>query len=140
MAEHKQPDLEGVSIERHIETASDPETVWRHLTEGELANVWMSGDVQIEARPGGDIRLRRDGDPDVWGTVEEALPAQRIQWSWRTDDGMPTLVEIELAPLEPGTRLTVRETLLPWRISGPGRSWEGPVASVAATGVVSLAA
>ena len=54
----------------------------------------------------------------TWGTVEEVIPAERLQWSWRTDEGLPTLVEIELAPTDTGTTLTVRETLLPWTVGG----------------------
>lgn len=129
MTEQAEPDQQGVSISRQLDTESEPSTVWAHLTDGDLVNVWMEGEIEIDVRPGGDIRLRRDGSPDVWGTVEESRPPERIQWSWRTDDGMPTLVEIDLIRLPRGTRVVVKETLLPWRVSGPDGFWEGPVAS-----------
>jgi hypothetical protein len=34
-------------------------------------------------------------------------------------------VEIELEPVDDGTALTVRETLLPWTITGLPPQWEG---------------
>jgi hypothetical protein len=59
------------------------------------------------------------------------VPGRRLQWSWRTDDGLPTQVEIELEPAEDGSALTVRETLLPWTITGPPPQWGGPLFPVA---------
>jgi uncharacterized protein YndB with AHSA1/START domain len=67
-----------------------------------------------------------DNGPVVWGTIEEVLPGRRLQWSWRTDDGLPTQVEIELEPTDGGTALTVRETLLPWRTTGLPPRWIDP--------------
>jgi hypothetical protein len=77
----------------------------------------------------------------VWGTVEEVIVNQRIQWSWRSDEGMPSLIEFELAPgaNEETTVVTVRETLLPWRISGPDGFTEWPEASLRSLTAVNAA-
>jgi uncharacterized protein YndB with AHSA1/START domain len=131
-------DPDRVSIERSIELDAGHETVWEHLTDGTLAGIWMEGEMSITPRVGGKITINNPDAAEVWGTVEQVVEGERIQWSWRTDEGMPTLVEIELAPSGAGTRITVRETLLPWQVSGPDGYWEGPVASAVAA--VSVAA
>lgn len=118
MAEQEYEDLTGdVTVARAIHLAADPASVWEHLTEGDLVSAWMGADVTIEPRQGGAIRMAGDGTTETFGVVEEIIPERRLQWSWRTNDGMPALVEIEIDPDGDGTRLTVRETLLPWQVT-----------------------
>jgi len=118
-------DLAGdVAVERSITLPANPDSVWEHLTDGHLLGDWMGDPIEIEPRPGGSITMTPDDGPLVWGTVEEVEPGRRLQWSWRTDDGLPTQVEIDLEPADDGmTSLTVRETLLPWRITGLPPQW-----------------
>lgn len=115
-----------IMVERTVTLPVDPGTVWERLTDENLVGDWMEGEVSIEARPGGAITMDPDDGAPVWGTVEEVVPGRRLQWSWRTDDGLPTQVEVELEPVEDGTTLTVRETLLPWTITGLPPQWGGP--------------
>lgn len=127
MDEERYEELAGdIAVERSISLPAVPDTVWEHLTHGHLVGDWMEGDVEIDARPGGRITMTPEEGPVVWGTVEEIVPGRRLQWSWRTDEGLPTQVEIELAPTEEGTDLTVRETLLPWKTHGLPPSWVDP--------------
>lgn len=127
MHEERFGELAGdITVERTVTLPADPPTVWEHLTDGELVGDWLEGQVQIEPRPGGDITMTPLEGPTVWGTVEEVVPGRRLQWSWRTDDGLPTQVEIELTPTEDGTILIVKETLLPWTITGLPPQWGGP--------------
>ena len=107
-----------VAVERSVDLDADPSVTWEHLTEGNLLSDWMEAPIEIDPRRGGRIEMTPDGGPVTWGTVEEVVVEKRIQWSWRTDDGLPTLVEIELTPTDAGTTLTVRETLLPWTVGG----------------------
>ena len=107
-----------VEVERTITLPTTPDVAWRYATDGDLLSDWMRGEVTIDARPGGRIEMERRGRAPVWGTVEVVEAPKRIQWSWRTDDGMPSQVEIELAPSDGACVITVRETLLPWRVSG----------------------
>jgi uncharacterized protein YndB with AHSA1/START domain len=120
-----------VAIEREVELAATPEDVWERITDSTMISDWMEGEVSIEPRPGGRITFATDGSPEVWGTVEEVVVNKRIQWSWRTDEGRPSLIEFELTPGadRSATVVTVRETLLPWRISGPDGFTEWPEAS-----------
>lgn len=119
-----------VTIERDVELMATPEQIWERITDSSMISEWMGGDVEIEPRPGGRITFSPEGGPGVWGTVEEVVVHERIQWSWRTDEGRPSLIEFELSPAEDGTTVIVRETLLPWRISGPDGFTEWPEASV----------
>jgi uncharacterized protein YndB with AHSA1/START domain len=112
-----------VTVERSVVLSAAPETVWDHLSDGELLSGWMDGDVTIDARRGGSIRMARPGAPDVWGGVEDVVPGRRLQWCWRTDDGLPTMVEIEVEPAGEGSRVTVRETLLPWQVTEAPPRW-----------------
>jgi uncharacterized protein YndB with AHSA1/START domain len=107
----------GLFVERSIDLAAPPDVVWAHLTEGDLLTVWMGADVTIEPRTGGAIRMSGAGAADTFGVVEEIIPERRLQWSWRTDDGLPALVEIEIEPDGDTTTLTLRETLLPWQVT-----------------------
>jgi len=126
MQEERFEELAGdITVERTITLPADPNTVWERLTDENLVGDWMEGDVSIEARPGGAITMTPEAGAPVWGTVEEVVPGRRLQWSWRTDDGLPTQVEIELEQVETGTILTVRETLLPWTITGLPPQWGG---------------
>lgn len=124
MHEEHFEDLAGdVAVERAISLPVDPDTVWRHLIDGDLLGEWMGGEVDIDARPGGSIALVPEVGQRVWGTIEEVVAGKRLQWSWRTDEGMPTQVEIDLEEIEAGTELVVRETLLPWRTHGIAPMW-----------------
>lgn len=124
--------LGDVAIERSVEVAANPEEVWQRITDSTLISDWMEGEVSIDPVLGGRITFLTVGGPEVWGTVEEVIVNERIQWSWRSDEGMPSLIEFELTPGADGesTLVTVRETLLPWRISGPNGFIEWPEASL----------
>jgi len=124
MQEERFEELAGdVTVERTVILCADPGSVWERLTDENLVGDWMEGDVSIDARPGGAITMTPEDGAPVWGTVEEVVPGRRLQWSWRTDDGLPTQVEIELEQVDEGTTLTVRETLLPWTITGLPPQW-----------------
>ena len=103
-------------VERSIAVESRPETLWRHLVDGSLASLWMGGDVTIEPKLNGKVRLRTVNAPEIFGTVEEIAPGESITWTWRTSDGEPTQVTIRLEAAEQGTRLTVTERLIPYEI------------------------
>jgi len=115
--------MSNIAIERDVILAASPERVWEHLTDGELVSRWMGGSVTLDVRVGGSIRMTSPAGPDVWGTIEEVVDGRRLQWSWRTDDGLPALVEMELEPEKTGTRLTVRESLLPWQSTFASPVW-----------------
>jgi uncharacterized protein YndB with AHSA1/START domain len=100
-------------IERSIEVPADPDEVWERIAQGDLAEEWMG--VRVEPRRGGAVTV---ADRHVIGTVEEVNPGESITWSWREVDGEPSQVVIDIAPADGGTRVTVTERLLEYRITG----------------------
>ena len=124
MHEERFEELSGdVAVERSVTLPADQDTVWEHLTDGRLLGDWMGSPIEIDPRPGGRIVMTPEDGSIVWGTVEESIPGRRLQWSWRTDDGLRTQVEIEMEPGDDGTDLTARETLLPWTSTGQPPQW-----------------
>jgi len=100
-------------IERSVEVPVAPNEVWERIVDGDLAEEWMG--VRVEPRRGGAVTFP---DRDVIGTVEEVVPGESITWSWREIDGDPSQVTIDLTPSEQGTRVTIVERLLEYRITG----------------------
>lgn len=114
-----------VSVERTRQLDIGVEELWDHITDG--MSGWMGGDVEIDVRVGGVITMQSPGAPEVWGIVEDVEPGRRLQWVWRTDDGLPTLVEIEIEGDSETSEITIRETLLEWQIIEIEPRWlDGP--------------
>ncbi|HJQ75715.1 MAG TPA: SRPBCC domain-containing protein [Acidimicrobiia bacterium] len=100
-------------IERSTEVPASPGEVWERIVDGELAEEWMG--VRIEPRPGGRVT---SSERDMIGTVEEVSPGESITWSWREVDGDPSQVTIAIESAGDGTRVTITERLLEYRITG----------------------
>lgn len=100
-------------IERTAEIDAPPEEVWDRVIDGDLAEEWMG--VRVEPRPGGAVTVP---GRETIGTVEEVDSGRSITWSWREPDGDPSQVSITLEPDGTGTRVTVTERLLEYRITG----------------------
>ena len=74
-------------IERSVELPADPETVWEDLIDGD----WLGDDVDLDARPGGPVRV--DGEQGLRvGVVDEVATARRLSfwWSGTGDDAPPS--------------------------------------------------
>lgn len=98
-------------IERSIEVPASPDEVWERVVDGDLSEEWMG--VRLDPRPGGPVEIP---DRDMIGTVEEVTPGESITWSWRDVDGDPSQVTVAIEPTQKGTRVTVVERLLEYRI------------------------
>lgn len=105
-----------ISVERSVEVGADPDRVWEHVVDGTLASEWMGSAIDIDPRVGGPVNYAPEGVDHI-GTVEEVDPGRSITWSWRHPDRDPSQVTITLEPSEDGTRITVTERLLPYRIT-----------------------
>ena len=103
-------------VERTVELAVPAEETWRHLIDGSLASLWMGGQMTIEPRRNGSVRLHGAGAPEVFGTVEELINGESITWSWRTRDGEPTQVSITVESSAGGCVLRVTEQMIPYEI------------------------
>ncbi|MPZ54251.1 MAG: hypothetical protein GEU79_16225 [Acidimicrobiia bacterium] len=106
----------GPEMTSTIDIDAEPDEVWEAIVNGELASEWMGDVIAIDARPGGRLDF---GDDEMIGTVEEVDETdsdRRIVWSWRHREGLPSQVEIVVEPTDQGSKVTVVERLLEYRI------------------------
>ena len=102
-------------IERTLEVAHPPATVWAALTTADGLASWFGHEASIDLRPGGvatmtwksgdraDMRIERVEEPTIFG----------FTWHiYGLPEGDPrrTYVEFTLEPAGAGTRLTVVES------------------------------
>lgn len=78
----------------------------------------MGVGAQLDARPGGLVRINVDGEHFAAGEYVEFLPPHRLvfTWGWEGQDSIPpgsTSVEIELVADGAGTLLRLRHSALP---------------------------
>ena len=103
-------------IERTIELAHPPATVWAALTTAEGLAAWFGNKgATIDLRPGGAATLDFDGGFHQDMRVERLEQPSVFGFTWRMvglpeNDPRRTYVEFTLEPTPTGTRLTVVET------------------------------
>jgi uncharacterized protein YndB with AHSA1/START domain len=102
-------------IERTVEIAHPPATVWAALTTAEGLGTWFGNEAEIDLRPGGSARMRWNGGPTVQMRVERVEEPVVFGFTWPiyglpADDPRRTYVEFTLEPAGAGTRLTVVES------------------------------
>jgi uncharacterized protein YndB with AHSA1/START domain len=102
-------------IERTLEVAHPPATVWAALTTAEGLGSWFGNEARIDLRPGGAAQLAWDGGPTVDLHVERVEEPTVFGFTWHIfglpeDDPRRTYVEFTLEPVGAGTRLRVVET------------------------------
>ena len=109
---------EGISVEREIEIAASPETVWELLTDQGEATRWMGQAAAFDLRPGGAYRVEVIPGTTARGEFVEIAPPHRLvyTWGWEREDLVPpgsTTVEFELIRTGAGTLLRFRHRDLP---------------------------
>ena len=102
-------------IERVIEIAHPPATVWAALTTAEGLASWFGDQAMIDLRPGGSARMTFGGDHTADMRVERVEEPTVFGYTWNIyglpdDDPRRTYVEFTLVPVGQGTRLTVVES------------------------------
>jgi uncharacterized protein YndB with AHSA1/START domain len=102
-------------IERVIEIAHPPATVWAALTTAEGLASWFGDQATIDLRPGGSARMTFGGDHTADMRVERVEEPTVFGYTWNIyglpdDDPRRTYVEFTLVPVGQGTRLTVVES------------------------------
>ncbi len=97
------------------------EELWQAVSEAEQLAVWLGDEVELEVRPGGRGTVVDDGERRRV-VIDEVVDGQRLSFTWwpELDDtarpgrcvaGAPTHVELEVVPLDGGSRLIIRETV-----------------------------
>jgi len=105
---------EAIAVERELEIAASPETVWEFFVDPEKAKRWMGIDVSFDVRPGGPYRIEVIPGHIARGEFVELDPPHRLvyTWGWEPSPGEPrsvppggSTIEVELEPTAIGTRL-----------------------------------
>jgi uncharacterized protein YndB with AHSA1/START domain len=127
------PTAEATLVEREVRIAASPETIWEFLVDPVKAVRWMGIEASLDARPGGAYRIEVLPGEVAAGVFVELDPPHRLVHTWGWASGgradMPpgsSRVEIDLSPVEGGTRLRLRHSSLPngQAATGHGRGWE----------------
>jgi uncharacterized protein YndB with AHSA1/START domain len=102
-------------IERSVELAHPPHTVWAALTTSQGLSAWFGEHATIDLRPGGAAQLTFTSGVTVQMRVERVEAPVVFGFTWQLpnlpeDDPRRTYVEFTLEARGPGTRLRVVET------------------------------
>jgi len=102
-------------IERVVQIAHPPATVWAALTTAEGLASWFGDRATIDLRPGGSARMTFGGEHTADMRVERVEEPTVFGFTWHIyglpdDDPRRTYVEFTLVPVGQGTRLTVVES------------------------------
>ena len=102
-------------IERTVELAHPPGTVWAALTTAEGLGAWFGHEATIDLRPGGAARMKWTDGFTVDMRVERVEEPAVFGFTWQIhelpeEDPRRTYVEFTLEPAGAGTRLRVVET------------------------------
>jgi len=102
-------------IERTVQIAHPPATVWAALTTAEGLSAWFGKDATIDLRPGGSLSLKFDAEHSAQMRVERVEEPVVFGFTWHIfglpdDDPRCTYAEFTLEPAGSGTRLTVVES------------------------------
>nr|AYW35125.1 ATPase [Actinomadura sp. XM-4-3] len=103
-------------IERTLDLAHPPARVWAALTTAEGLGGWFGSHAEVDdLRPGGEARVRWDGQGEFTLWIQVVEPPRRFAYTWAieglpADDPRRTYVEFTLEPSGTGTRVTVVES------------------------------
>jgi uncharacterized protein YndB with AHSA1/START domain len=109
-------------IEKQVVLRATPARVWRALADVREFGAWFGAELIGEITPGATVRMKVAYEGrEVTGTldIERVEPERLLAFRWHpfaVDPGVDysqepkTLVELVLAPVAEGTRLTVTES------------------------------
>lgn len=107
---HQPPDV----LERDIQIAARPETIFAFFTDPAKMLRWMGRDVILDARPCGICRIDMNGHDIARGEFVEITPYTRVVFTfgWEGEGATPppggSTVEISLIPNDEGTLVRLR--------------------------------
>ena len=109
---------EPLVVQREVQIAAPPATVFAFLTDPEKIVSWMGSEATTETHPGGLYFLKVRSDRVARGEFREVVPVHRLAYSfgWEGDEEVPpgsSLVEIDLVDRDGGTLLRMTHSGLP---------------------------
>ena len=113
------------SLRRELFIEADQATVFAFFTDPDKMTRWMGTQIQLDPRPGGIYLVNVNGKHVARGEFEEVTPNSRIVYSFGWENGamgvLPgtSKIEIDLAPKDRGTLLTMVHSGLPEPAVGP---------------------
>jgi len=133
---------EPLLVQREIQIAAAPATVFAFLTDPEKIVSWMGTEATTEAQPGG-LYLLKGARRTARGKFREVVPVHRLAYSfgWEGSEVVPpgsSLIEIDLIDRDGGTLLRITHRGLPdaEQCAGHDRGWAHYLSrlAIAATG------
>ena len=106
-------------IEREVVFESPAGDVWTALTEPGRLSDWFGAETDLRAEPGATATFRFPDGTERRALVERVTPGRRLVFRWlpfeRGPDGrpgpaLPSRVEIDVSPVDGGTRVRIVET------------------------------
>lgn len=109
---------EPLLVQREIQVAAPPSTVFAFLTDPEKILRWMGTEADSDPHPGGIYLVNVTGKDIARGQFTEVIPVHRLAYSfgWEGNDEVPpgsSLIEIDLLDKEGGTLLRMTHSGLP---------------------------
>jgi uncharacterized protein YndB with AHSA1/START domain len=110
-------DDEAVTID--IRAPVDPATAWTFWVEPDRLTSWMGRSAEVDARPGGAIRVDYGNAIVMSGTFVELDAPARLTFTWGWEDPAEavrpggSLVEVAFLPDADGTLMRLRHRGLP---------------------------
>ncbi len=105
-------------VECSVLIEAGPEVVFRYFTDPRKIIAWMGSEAMLNPVPGGAYRVSLPIGYTIVGEFEAVDPPQRVVFSWGWDHEETLVppgasrVEVDLEPVEDGTRVLLRHTKL----------------------------
>ena len=105
-------------VDLTIRIDARPETVFPYFTDPQRMVAWMGIFAEVEARVGGQYRVRVNSGGIAVGEYVEIVPPERITWTWGWEGNTEvppgsSTVEVTLTPDGDATIVRLRHSGLP---------------------------
>ncbi len=119
------------TIEQTVDIDAPPELVWDYWTDPKLLTEWMGVEAEVEAAPGGTMRVVLEEGPTMCGEFTELDPPHRLVFTFGWEGNAPgeplapgsTRVEVTLTPHGKGTHVVLRHEIPSTHAADHSKGW-----------------